>query len=77
MISFPMLLLSELWFSLDGSPPWLSAFSQALPLTHIVGAARSIMIEGAGLADISQHLWYLVVITVVCTAAAAKLFRWN
>jgi ABC-type multidrug transport system permease subunit len=77
MVSFPMLLLSELWFSLDGSPAWLSGFSQALPLTHVVGAARAIMIEGAGLADISQHLWYLVVITLVSMAIAAKLFRWN
>ena len=77
LISFPMLLLSELWFSLDGSPAWLNALAQALPLTQVVGAARAIMIEGAGLAEISQHLWYLVVITLVCTATAAKLFRWR
>lgn len=77
LLSFPMLLLSEVWFSLDGAPPWLASFSKALPLTHLVGAARKIMIEGAGFADISQHLIYLVVISVVCLALSARLFRWN
>lgn len=77
LVTFPMLLLSEVWFSLDGAPAWLHGVSQALPLTHLVGAARDIMIEGAGLADVSQHLIYLVVISVVCTGASAKLFRWN
>lgn len=77
LLSFPMLLLSEVWFSLDGAPAWLSGFSQALPLTHLVGAARKIMLEGAGLADISQHFMYLVIISIVCLGLSARLFRWN
>ena len=77
LLSFPMLLLSEVWFSLDGAPQWLSSFSKALPLTHLVGAARKIMIEGAGFTDISQHLIYLAVISIVCLIVSARLFRWN
>ena len=77
LISFPMLLLSELWFSLDSAPEWLSTLSQWLPLTHVVKAARSVMLEGAGLADIASHLLVLSVMSVVFLLFAASLFRWH
>ncbi len=77
LLSFPMILLSEVWFPLDDAPSWLHGLSQALPLTHVVGAAREIMIESASLADITQHLLYLLIISIVCLGVSAKLFRWN
>ncbi len=77
LISFPMLLLSELWFSLDDAPEWLQAVSQLLPLTHLVKAARSIMLEGAGLIDVAPQLLVLGIMTLVCLAAAGLLFRWH
>ncbi len=77
LISFPMLLLSELWFSLDAAPAWLASISGWLPLTHIVKAARAVMLEGAGLAEISQHLLILLMMAVVFITISAKLFRWH
>jgi ABC-type multidrug transport system permease subunit len=76
-MSFPMMLLSELWFSLDGAPPWMSAVSQALPLTHMTQAARAVMLDGAGFAEISHHLTVLSLMTVVFLFIAATLFRWS
>lgn len=76
-ISFPMLLLSELWFSLDSAPQWLRSISQLLPLTHIVSAARSVMLEGAGLAAISTNLLVLVATTLLFLVSASLLFRWR
>ncbi len=77
LITFPMLLLSEVWFSLDGAPAWMSSASQFLPLTHMVQAARSVMIDGAHLSDISHHLFMLIIMTAVLLLSAAKLFRWR
>ncbi len=77
VVSFPMLLLSELWFSLDSAPQWLIYVSKMLPLTHIVHAARAVMLEGAGLAAISTNLLVLVVTSVVFLLAASLSFRWQ
>lgn len=75
--SFPMLLLSEVWFSLDNAPAWLVAVSQCFPLTHMVQAARDIMINGAGLLDVSHHVLILALMSAAFLGIAAYLFRWN
>ena len=75
--TWPMLFLSELWFSLDDSPEWLQNFSNFMPLTHIVRAFRSVMIDGATLMEVSHHLLWLIAMTVICTLLAATLFRWT
>lgn len=77
LISFPMLLLSELWFSLDDAPQWLQGLSQLLPLTHLVKAAREVMLEGAGFSDIAPQLLILVLMTVIFVSLAGALFRWH
>lgn len=76
-LSFPMMLLSEVWFSLDEAPDWLVSISNLLPLTHMVKAAREIMINGAGIAAISHHLWVLAAMSVLFLGIAAYFFRWN
>lgn len=75
--SFPMMLLSEVWFSMDNAPGWLVAVSNTFPLTHMVKAAREIMLDGAGMASIAHHLWVLLAMCVVFMAIASILFRWN
>ena len=77
LISFPMLLLSELWFSLDDAPEWLQDFSQLLPLTHLVKAARGVMLEGQGISDIAPQLLILLVMTGAFITLAGALFRWH
>lgn len=75
--TWPMMIFSGIWFSLDKAPDWMHNVAAALPLTHVVGAARSVMVEGAGLADISGHLMVLLLMTVVLLGSAASLFRWQ
>ena len=77
LISFPMLLLSELWFSLDDAPNWLQQLSQLLPLTHLVSAARGVMLEGAGIVQVAPQLLALVAMTAVFITLAGMLFRWH
>lgn len=76
-ISWPMMFLSEVWFSLEGAPPWLQQISWFLPLTHMVKAARKVMNEGAGLADIQLEYGLMILTTAVFLFLAARLFSWN
>jgi len=76
-ISWPMMLLSGLWFALDETPPLVQQLSLAMPLTHLVNAARAIMLDGAGFSSIADELLILLLITVVLMAVAARAFRWQ
>ena len=77
LLTFPMLLLSELWFSLEGAPGWMTAISELLPLTHMVQAARAIMLEGASLSEISHHLTAMAILSALFILVSAKLFKWR
>ncbi|GGO68073.1 ABC transporter permease [Bowmanella pacifica] len=77
LISWPMMLLSGVWFSLEGAPQAIQQAAQLLPLTHLLEAARAIMNDGAGLAEIQYHLWAMLVMTLVFMGLGAVLFRWQ
>lgn len=75
--SWPMMLLSGVWFSLEGAPDAIKVFADFLPLTHLVAGARKIITEGATLADISYHVSMLVLMSTICLSLGAYLFSWN
>ena len=77
LISWPMMLLSGVWFSLDGSPQFIQHLAQLLPLTHMIDAARAVMIDGAGLADIAVNLLTMTGMTVAFMAIGAYFFDWE
>ena len=76
-ISWPMMFLSEVWFSLEGAPSWVKSFSQIFPLTHLLKAVRKIMHDGAGMLDVSFELTILSVMTLTFLAVGASMFSWN
>jgi len=75
--SWPMMLLSGVWFSLEGAPKGLQIFADFLPLTHLVAGARKVITEGATLLDISYHITVLAVMSSVFLTLGAYLFSWN
>lgn len=77
VIAWPMMFLSGVWFSLDGAANMLQTIASFMPLSHMVTASREIMINGASLADVSNHLLIMISITVVCLVIAASFFRWE
>lgn len=77
MISWPMMMLSGVWFSLEGSPEFIQQSAQIFPLTHMIDAARAIMIDGAGLLDVLPHLLILLAMSVVFMTIGARNFRWE
>jgi ABC-2 type transport system permease protein len=77
MLTWPMMLLSGVWYSLEGSPQWVQWIASVFPLTHILNAARAVMIDGAGLPEISSDLIYLAVTALVFLALGAWSFKWR
>jgi ABC-2 type transport system permease protein len=57
--TWPMMFLSEVWFSLDGAHPVLKWLAELFPLTHLVTAARAIMVDGATLSEVMHHVTVL------------------
>jgi ABC-type multidrug transport system permease subunit len=77
LMTWPMMVASGVFFSIDGSPKFLQWMAEALPLTHVLTAARAVMLDGAGLAEIAPHLLILGIMSVVFLAAGAATFRWT
>ena len=77
VLSWPMMLFSGVWFSLEGTNPWLQKLALVFPLTHMVSAARSVMTEGASLAQVAHHLGILAGLTLVFMAVSSFVFKWE
>ena len=77
LLTWPMMLLSGIWYSLEGSPRWVQWVAHIFPLTHLLDAARDVMLDGAGLAQVAPHLLYLAATTVIFLAFGAWSFRWR
>jgi ABC-type multidrug transport system, permease component len=71
-----MLLLSEVWFSLDGSPVWVQTVAACLPLTHVLEAARAVMLDNAGIPEIWPSLLILVGFCAAGMTLSIRLFKW-
>ncbi len=76
-ITWPMMFLSEVWFSLEGAPHWVLNIARMFPLTHLLTGVRKIMNDGATLADVSVELGMLCGFSLLFLAVGALLFSWN
>ena len=77
LLTWPMMLLSGIWFSLEGAPRWVQWVAHIFPLTHILDAARAVMLDGAGVAQIAPNLAFLALTTLAFLAFGAWSFRWR
>lgn len=77
LVTLPMLALSGVFFSLEGSPPILRTISQAFPLTHVIQSARGIMLEGEGLLQVGPHFIFLGIFSAAALTVSAALFKWE
>jgi len=77
LVTWPMMLLSGAWFSLEGAQLWVQKLALLFPLTHMISAARAIMNEGATLAQVMPQVWVLGLMSAVFIAVGAYVFRWE
>lgn len=76
-VTWPMMLLSGAWFSLEGTHEWVKQLAQIFPLTHMIDATRAIMSEGATLAQVMPQVWILTAMSAVFLLLGAMVFKWE
>ena len=76
-VTWPMMLLSGAWFSLEGTHHWVQQLAQIFPLTHMISATRAIMNEGATLSQVMPHVWVIAAMSIIFMAIGAYIFKWE
>jgi ABC-2 type transport system permease protein len=77
LLTWPMMFLSGVWFSMEGAHPFLQGLAKIFPLTHMIEAARAVMTEGATLAQVAPQIGLLAAMAVVFLSIGTVLFRWD
>lgn len=77
ILSWPMLVVSGVFFSTDGAPRALRIAADFFPLTHTINAARAVMLDGAGLGELLYPIACLILMSLLFTVTGAALFRWT
>jgi ABC-2 type transport system permease protein len=77
LVMLPMWLFSGVFFSSERFPAAAQPFIQALPLTQLVSSLRRVILEGAGLIDVSGGVLILAAWAFVAFILALRFFRWT
>jgi ABC-2 type transport system permease protein len=77
MVTFPMMFLSGVFFSVGAMPDWMQPIINAMPLKYAVEALRQPILYGRGVDAIWQEWAVLLGIFAVCIAFAVRFFRWD
>lgn len=76
-VVLPMAFLSGSFFPLDAAPGWVTAVSQVLPLKHLNEGMLDTMVRGEGPSAALMPIVILLGFTVVVSAIANRVFRWD
>jgi len=74
-VFLPSMLLSGFLFPFYGMPLWAQYIGEALPLTHFLRIARSVMLKGSGFVDLAADTSAMTLFTVAAMALAVMRFR--
>lgn len=77
MLTWPMMLVSGVWFSLEGTHPLIQQLAKVFPLTLILESARAVMLDGATLAQVMPQLGTLLAMSGVFLLIGATAFSWQ
>jgi ABC-type multidrug transport system permease subunit len=77
LVMLPMWVLSGIFFSSERFPDFAQPVIKAVPLTPLIDALRSVMLEGAPLSAQLSRLAIMIAWGVVCFVLALKWFRWQ
>jgi len=77
LITMPQFLMGGTFFPIDNFPKWLQPISNAMPLTHLNNAMRSVAFEGQSLWAVKNEIGILLIWGVVVYFIAIKVFKWE
>ncbi|TGK27938.1 ABC transporter permease [Leptospira gomenensis] len=76
-VTFPMMVLSGIFFSYQNFPEFVLPIIRNLPLTLMADSLRAVFIEGAGLVSSLSAIVLLLVYGTVFLFAGSRIFRWS
>ncbi len=76
-VMLPMWIGSGIFFSIGRFPPSVQPLLSLLPLTPLINAMRSIMLEGTSLLALGPQLGLILAWGCVTFVLALRWFRWN
>lgn len=76
-ICWPMMFLSEVWFSIEGAAAWVKQVAKVLPLTYFLKAARQVINDGATLGQVSHEIMMMIFLSLVFLAIGSRFFSWT
>lgn len=76
-VMMPMWIASGIFFSTERFPDALQPLIKFLPLTPLIDAIRSVMLEGAGVGSLIPELAMTIGWTALPFVLALKFFRWS
>jgi len=77
LVMLPMWLFGGIFFSSDRFPSFLQPFVQALPLTQLNNALRSVILEGASIWTQTGGIAIMLLWGGISFAIALRWFRWS
>jgi ABC-type multidrug transport system permease subunit len=77
LVSLPMMVASGVFFSAARFPDLVQPLIKLLPLTALIDAVRTVMLDGAGLAAIAGQLGVMLVWGLLSFVIALRIFRWQ
>jgi ABC-type polysaccharide/polyol phosphate export permease len=77
LATFPMIVVSGVFFSTSRFPDLLQPLIRVLPLTALIDGLRGVMTDGAHLATLWPHFLVMGLWGALCFAGALWLFRWT
>jgi ABC-type multidrug transport system permease subunit len=77
MTTLPMLVTSGVFFSAARFPEVFQPIIRLLPLTALIEAVRTVMLEGAGLAAVINQIGIMLAWGLISFVVALRMFRWQ
>jgi ABC-type multidrug transport system permease subunit len=77
MLMVPMWIFSGIFFSSERFPDAIQPVIQALPLTPLISTLRSVMLEGATLAQLIVPIAIMTAWSLASFVLALRWFRWH
>ncbi|HBX43335.1 MAG TPA: ABC transporter permease [Deltaproteobacteria bacterium] len=77
LATFPMIVVSGVFFSVGRFPGFLQPLIRALPLSALVDGLRGVMTDGAQLSTLWPQFLVMGLWGTLCFVAALWLFRWT
>jgi ABC-type multidrug transport system permease subunit len=77
LVMLPMWMLSGIFFTSDRFPAAVQPLIKILPLTPLIDALRSVMLEGSSLSSQAPRIGIMAAWGLLSFAVALRIFRWQ